>query len=173
MKERNGPPPPPKQGEKVQREGPWRLTLSEKVLLRIVKMAEYLKRAQSTVFSRYGITFPQYNVLRVLEGSDNGQQRLSDVSRILLVAVSNLSGLVRRLEKEGLILRKRDPGDDRVTIVEITQRGRDILKGCDDEKNRDLERILAPMSDGEKRFLVATITKTLGKGPSPKIRRNA
>jgi DNA-binding MarR family transcriptional regulator len=173
MKERNQLHPPSERDKKPYREGPRRLTLSEKVLLRIVKMAEYLKREQATVFKRYGITFPQYNVLRVLDGSENGQEKLSSVSRILLVAVSNLSGLVRRLEKEGLIVRKRDPGDDRVTIVEITQRGKDILKRCDDEKNRDMERILAPMSDGEKRFLVAIITKTLGKGPSPKIRRNA
>jgi DNA-binding MarR family transcriptional regulator len=153
--------PPSKRDEKPYREGPWRLTLSEKVLLRIVKMAEYLKREQSTIFKKYGITFPQYNVLRVLEVSENGQQRLSDVSRILLVAVSNLSGLVRRLEKEGLIVRKRDPKDDRVTIVAITQAGREILKRCDDEKNRNMERFLAPISDEDKRLIVTLINQTL------------
>lgn len=161
MKDRKPLRPSSKERERANSAGRGRLTLSEKVLLGFVRMAEYLKREQAAVFKKYGLTFPQYNVLRVLESSDHGQNTLSNVSRIMLVAVSNLSGLVRRLEKQGFIVRKRDPNDERVTIVEITPEGRRTLGRSDKEKDRDLEGILAHMSDDDKRFILTKIKETL------------
>jgi DNA-binding MarR family transcriptional regulator len=136
-------------------------TLSEKILLGFVRLAEYLKREQAAVFKRYGVTFPQYNVLRVLDSSDEGRNTLSNVSRTMLVGASNLSGLVKRLERKGFIVRKGHPNDERVTIVEITKKGRQTLKSLDKDKDKDLERILAPMSEEERLFILTKIKQTL------------
>lgn len=144
-------------------------TLSEKILLGFVRLAEYLKREQAAVFKRYGLTFTQYNMLRVLDSSEQGRNALSNVSRTMLVGASNLSGLVKRLEKKGFIVRKRHPNDERVTIVEITQKGRQTLRSLDKDKDKDLERILAPISEEDRWFILKKIKQTL-KGAS---RRNS
>jgi DNA-binding MarR family transcriptional regulator len=136
-------------------------TLSEKILLGFVRLAEYLKREQAAVFKKYGLTFPQYNVLRVLDSSEQGRDTLSNVSRTMLVGASNLSGLVKRLEKKGFILKKGHPNDERVTIVEITPKGRQTLKNSDKDKEEDLERILAPMSEEDKLFILKRIKQTI------------
>jgi DNA-binding MarR family transcriptional regulator len=136
-------------------------TLSEKTLLGFVRLAEYLKREQAAVFKKYGLTFAQYNVLRVLQSSEQGRNTLSNVSRKMLVGASNLSGLVKRLEKRGFIVRKGHPNDERVTIVEITQKGRQTLKNADKDKDEDLERIMAPMSKEDKLFILKKIRQTL------------
>jgi len=136
-------------------------TLSEKILLGLVRLAEYLKREQAAVFKKYGLTFTQYNMLRVLDSSEQGQKALSKVSRKMLVGASNLSGLVKRLENKGFIVRKGHPNDERVTIVEITKKGRQTLKRLDKEKDKDLERILAPMSEEDKLFILTKIKQTL------------
>jgi DNA-binding MarR family transcriptional regulator len=150
-------------GGSLNKDGLGRLTLNERILLGFVRMGEYLKREQAAVFREYGLTFPQYNVLRVLDSSADGRDSLSNVSRIMLVAVSNLSGLVRRLEKQGAIGRKRDPKDERVTIVEITGEGRQILKHCKEAKDRNLEKILVHMYDRDKKFILTKIKMTLDK----------
>ncbi len=136
-------------------------TLSEKVLLGLVRLAEYLKREQAAVFKKYGLTFTQYNMLRVLNSSQQGRNTLSNVSRTMLVAASNLSGLVKRLEKNDFIIRKADPHDERVTIVEITEKGRRTLKELDEAKDKDLERIMAPMSEEDRLFILKKIKQTL------------
>ena len=46
------------------------LTFDERVMMSIVRAAENFKRTHSAVFKRYGLSFPQYNILRVLESSE-------------------------------------------------------------------------------------------------------
>jgi len=99
------------------------LNTNEKVLMGIVRAAEIFKRTHSSIFRNYGLSFPQYNVLRVLDASRNGMNRISEVSRIMLVPGANMTGIAKRLEREGFLIRKADPNDDRVTILE-RQRGK-------------------------------------------------
>ena len=54
------------------------LSTDEKVLMAIVRAAEVFKRNHSTVFRNYGLSFPQYNVLRVLEASKNSQNKIPE-----------------------------------------------------------------------------------------------
>ena len=96
------------------------LSTDEKVLMGIVRLAEKFKRVHSAVFRNYGLSFPQYNVLRALEASKGGQNKIGDVSRIMLVPVANITGIAKRLEKDGFIIKKSDPADDRVTILKKT-----------------------------------------------------
>ena len=82
------------------------LSDDEKVLMAIVRTAEIFKRNHSTVFRNYGLSFSQYNVLRVLDASTNGQNRMSEISRIMLVAGANITGIAKRLASDGFIIKK-------------------------------------------------------------------
>lgn len=116
--------------------------MDEKVLMTVVRAAELFKRAHGGIFRNYGLSFPQYNILRVLDASQNGQNRISEVGRIMLVPGANMTGLAKRLEKNGFIIRKSDPEDERVTILEITPKGTRTLKNIKEEKDEWLELVL-------------------------------
>ncbi|MGD2097846.1 MAG: MarR family transcriptional regulator [Desulfobacterales bacterium] len=137
------------------------LSINEKVLMGIVRLAERFKRVHSAVFRNYGLSFPQYNVLRVLEASKDGQNKIGDVSKIMLVPVANLTGIAKRLMKEGFIIKKSDPADDRVTILEITDKGKKNLKYIENEKDEWLERMLKNVSEVEKRELLDRVKRIL------------
>ena len=126
------------------------LSTNEKVLMAMVRAAETFKRTHSAIFRNYGLSFPQYNVLRVLDASRNGMNKISEVSRIMLVPGANMTGIGKRLERNGFLIRKSDPNDERVTIFEITPKGRKTLKNIEQEKDRSIETILGGFSQNDK-----------------------
>ncbi len=142
------------------------LSIDEKVLMAIVRAAEFFKRSHSSVFKNFGLSFPQYNVLRVLEASKNGQNKISDVSRIMLVPGANITGIAKRLAKDGFIVKKSDPRDDRVTILEITPKGKKALKNIERQKDLRLKLMLKNLSIKQKRDLLDKVRRILKNGMS-------
>jgi len=140
------------------------LSINEKVLMGIVRAAEIFKRNHSAVFRNYGLSFPQYNVLRVLEASKNSQNKMSDISRIMLVPDANITGIAKRLEKEGFIIKKSDPADERVTILEITPKGKRTLKNIENKKDEWLELMLKNLSEIQKLDLLDKVKRILKNG---------
>jgi DNA-binding MarR family transcriptional regulator len=130
------------------------LSVNEKVLIAIVRAAENFKRTHATIFRRYGLSFPQYNVLRVLDASLGGKNKISDISRIMLVPGANMTGIAKRLERDGFLTRKSDPSDERVTILRITPKGKRTLKNIEAEKERSIETILRGFSQKDKKHLL-------------------
>jgi len=140
------------------------LSTDEKVLMAIVRAAEIFKRNHTGIFRNFGLSFPQYNVLRVLEASENGRNKISDVSRIMLVPGANITGIAKRLEKDGFILKKSDPADERVTILEITPKGKRTLRNIRKEKDESLKLMLKNLSDNQKFDLLDKIKRILKNG---------
>ena len=137
------------------------LTFDEKLMISIVGAAENFKRAHSALFKKYGLSFPQYNILRVLEASDRGQNTISGVGKIMLVPGANMTGLARRLENKGFVLRKADPDDKRYAILEITKMGRESLKRIEAEKNKSYEIILMNLGPADKKDVLDKIRKMI------------
>jgi DNA-binding MarR family transcriptional regulator len=142
------------------------LSTDEKVLMAIVRAAEFFKRSHSSVFKNFGLSFPQYNVLRVLEASKNGQNKISDVSRIMLVQGANITGIAKRLAKDGFIVKKSDPRDDRVTILEITPKGKKALQKIARQKDHRLKLMLENLSTKQKLDLLGKVKRILKNGMS-------
>ena len=140
------------------------LSTNEKVLMGIVRVAEIFKRNHSAVFRNYGLSFPQYNILRVLEASDKGCNKMSNVSRIMLVPGANITGIAKRLEKDGFIIKKSDSGDERVTLLEIPPKGKRTLKNIEKEKDEWLEIMLHNLTDNQKHDLLDKIKRILKNG---------
>ena len=130
------------------------LSLDEKVLMGVVRAAESFKRIFSAIFKKYDLSFPQYNILRVLDASTNGQSRITEVSRIMIVPGANMTGLAKRLEKSGFILRKTDSKDERVTLLEITPTGKETLKKIEKKRDQGLKKMLTGFAEGEKKVLI-------------------
>ena len=66
-------------------------------------------------------------VLATLER--DGPKRVSELAQVARVAQPTMTGLLRRLVEEGTVVRGADPHDQRVVTIELTQAGRDTLRG--------------------------------------------
>jgi DNA-binding MarR family transcriptional regulator len=137
------------------------LSGDEKVLMAIVRAAETFKRVVSTLFRKYNLSFPQYNILRVLDASTDGQSRITEVSRIMLVSSANMTGLAKRLEKSGFLARKSEPRDERVTLLEITPKGKSTLADIELKRDALLEKMLKGFMEKEKKEMMILVRRIL------------
>ena len=140
------------------------LNIDEKMLMAVVRVSEQFKKDSSAIFSNYGLTFAQYNVLRVLDASENGENTITNVSRIMLVSGANMTGIAKRLEKNEFIIRKSDPEDERITLLEITPKGRLSLKNICEEKDENLRKYMNSFSADEKEEMLSRLKQILGRG---------
>ncbi len=72
---------------------------------------------------RFDVTLPRFDLMAQLDKVPDGMT-LSDVSKRMMVSNGNVTGLVERLTKEGLIRREGVDGDRRVGVVTLTRAGR-------------------------------------------------
>lgn len=137
------------------------MSIDERVMMAIVRVAEGFKKNSSAVVKKWGLTFSQYNLLRVLDASENGQNTMRNVNRIMLVSSANMTGIAKRLEKNGFIIRTSDPSDDRLKRLQITPAGIQVLKDISNRKERSLRRYLMKYSDKQKSALMETLREIL------------
>jgi DNA-binding MarR family transcriptional regulator len=71
-----------------------------------------------------GVSAPQYGVMRMLACRPATIKELSDTLRL---APSTLVPVIDRLESEGLVVRRKDPGDRRRTPLDLTEAARAML----------------------------------------------
>ncbi len=71
----------------------------------------------------HATTLPRFDVLAALARGDRAM-RMSDLSGELRVSNGNVTGIVDRLEAEGLVARLAAEGDRRATLVRLTAKGR-------------------------------------------------
>lgn len=71
---------------------------------------------------QYGISLARFDLMAVLHRHRDGLT-MSEVGRFLRVSGGNVTGLVDRLEREGLVARKQHPTDRRSIMVGLSERG--------------------------------------------------
>ena len=140
------------------------LNIDEKVLMAVVRISEQFKKDSSAILAGDGLTFSQYNVLRVLDASENGENTITKVSRIMLVSGANMTGIAKRLEKNEFIIRKSDPKDERITLLEITPKGRQSLRNICGERDENLKKYLNSFSANEKEAMLSRLKQILKSG---------
>lgn len=140
-------------------------TLNEKVVIALIRSAETFKKESSPILRKHGLSFAQWDVLRVLEFSQEGKTTLTDISKRRLVSGANMTGVAKRLEKQGLIIRKNKPSDDRVKLIEITQKGWQVLKDISKRKVKHRELFLRHFSKDDKRCLASYLKALTNSNP--------
>ncbi len=93
----------------------------------VLGAADTFLRESQHFFRPFGLTAAQYNVLNVL-GSRSAGLSQRQLSEVLVVDRSNVTGLLDRMEKNGWVLRSDDPTDRRVYRVTLTTGGRSLWR---------------------------------------------
>jgi DNA-binding MarR family transcriptional regulator len=96
-------------------------------------------------------TMPRFDLLANLERDDG--QTLAALSRRMLVTAGNLTGLVDRAERDGVVERRPDPSDKRLSRVFLTGKGRELVQGLIPTHASHVSELLASLDAGERREL--------------------
>lgn len=118
------------------------------LVLRLFTTTRALEKAAARVFKPLGLTSAQFNVLNLLAASPGGM-RASDLASALIVDPSNVTGLLRRMMKEGLLKELENAGDRRQYIVGLSAKGRSVWRRASPQYERCLATLVAPFSKAE------------------------
>ncbi len=77
-----------------------------------------------------GLTYTQYIVFLVLWEKES--VNVGQLGEILCLDAGTLTPLLKRLDKEGFVTRKRSEEDERVTVISITDKGNELKEKCKD-----------------------------------------
>ena len=106
---------------------------------------------------KVGITPPQFYVLATIGYA--GGLPFGEIGAKMMVTVSNLTGIVDRLEEKKLVLRKRDENDRRVVHVVLTDRGAKLYKSTIPLFEKCVSEVFAPLDSAQQKELSALLRK--------------
>ena len=136
---------------------------NESVIKEIVGSIRKLVRAvylDSQKMSRqFGLTGQQSLVLRLL--LNGGSMSSADLSRLMYVTPSNITGIIDRLEKKGLVARTRKEGDRRVALINLTDAGYKLGEDLPDPIENRLINELIDLDNKHVQFISMAMNQIL------------
>jgi len=100
--------------------------LDNQFCFRLYTASRLLTQAYHPLLSHHGLTYPQYLVLLVLWEKD--AQPVNDIAKRLYLETNTVTPLLQRMEKEGILTRRKGEQDARQMIVSLTRKGKDLQK---------------------------------------------
>jgi DNA-binding MarR family transcriptional regulator len=105
----------------------------QKAYINLLFTAGWLQQRQAAAFKPYGLTLPQFNILRILRGQHPLPATVALLIDRMLDKTSNASRIVDKLEEKQLVTRKVCPANRRAVDIRITEAGLALLHRIDEE----------------------------------------
>ncbi|AIQ27322.1 MULTISPECIES: MarR family winged helix-turn-helix transcriptional regulator [Paenibacillus] len=124
----------------------------------IFELLQALHKGISPKFERCaGITPTRFRLLQELF-------RVSEISQISLQKTLDIDAAavtrhLRGLEDSGMIARRNNPADNRVTLVSLTDHGREHINSYREEKTRFISELLTGFNEQERTVLAEMLTR--------------
>jgi len=107
------------------------LPLEDRAFIGLQKTADALSLQAEQLLKGHGLTGAQYNVLRILRGTEPNGLACSDIAERMISHDPDMTRLLDRMEKRSFITRQRQKDDRRVVKTRITSAGLDLLRRLD------------------------------------------
>ncbi len=114
-------------------------SVEERTFLALLRAADALGQQAEQLMRTAELTGTQYNVLRILRGAGPEGLACRGIGDRMITHDPDITRLLDRMEKRGLITRERQKDDRRVVKARITARGLELLKPLD-QPIRDLHK---------------------------------
>ena len=106
------------------------------------------QRARSRLHDGFDVTLPRFDVMAALYDAPEGLS-MGQVSRRLMVSNGNVTGIVERLDREGLVRRRTNPDDRRSPLVRLTASGRTAFEEMAEAHEGWISSMLSGLSEEE------------------------
>jgi DNA-binding MarR family transcriptional regulator len=129
-------------------------------VLNIYHTAAQIRKAATVFLQKYDLTDVQFNVMMLLhyQGEAEGLTQV-ELSRMMLVNRANVTALVDRMEKNGLVARNADPHDRRSHVIRMTKRGLALLEKVDPAYMQMVKETVSPLSLKEVDQMIGMLEK--------------
>jgi DNA-binding MarR family transcriptional regulator len=124
----------------------------QKAIINLVYTSNWVTEHIKTVLDDQDITLQQFNILRILRGSDPQPLSTLTIRERMLDKMSDTSRIVDRLVIKGLAVKKVCSTDKRLVDVNITEAGKNMLQAIDN-KQAAMTSITKNLSDTELKQL--------------------
>jgi DNA-binding MarR family transcriptional regulator len=118
--------------------------IQHKAMVNIRFTSNFISNIQNSFLNTYGLTEPQFNILRILRGA-KGELNINTIKERMIEKSPNLTRLMDKLDAKKFIIRSNSADDRRVVFAEITEIGLEILAVLDEAIN-EKKNILLPHS---------------------------
>ncbi len=105
------------------------------------------------------LTPPQFYVLATIGYA--GGLPFGEIGEKMMVTVSNLTGIVDRLEEKGLVVRERDAHDRRVIRVRLTEKGSKLYKNTIPLFEKSISQFFSPLDKSQQKELSSLLRKLI------------
>jgi DNA-binding MarR family transcriptional regulator len=129
-------------------------TLADEAVVSLMVAADHFDQAIAPIWERHGITGDQYNVLRILRGVYPDGHPRNEVARRMIHRAPDVTRMLDRLVRQGLVARVRNPEDRRESIATITKAGLAALERIDPDVHATQTAVTASLSEGHLKQLV-------------------
>lgn len=123
-----------------------------KIAKTLKKILDKIKKKMVEHFNDRNITGPQIMVMGILSNKDN--MKISELSSTIGLSNSTVSGIIDRLEKQGLVERARSVKDRRVVYVSLTPLAKNMAHKRFEKLEKNLEDILKSASTDEVEIII-------------------
>ncbi len=125
--------------------------------LAVQRAYSVVNRNVSKKLGKWGLSVPKYGV--ILQLYDHETLALSELSKLIFCGNSNLTALVDRMERDGLVQRVNHESDRRVKEIRLTEKGRELAPKVIAEYRPFLHQMMSCLSPEEHRVLIDLLTR--------------
>jgi DNA-binding MarR family transcriptional regulator len=140
----------------IQQEKPF-ASLEDEALVSLQRTADRLHWRLSEMLKPYGVSPTQYNALRILRGAKDAGRSCSEIAERMINRDPDITRLVDRLERRGLVKRSREGRDRRVIITRITAAGMELLDRLDGPVGEFNRKMLKHLGEPQLRSLITLL----------------
>jgi len=125
-------------------------SVEEEALLALMRTADQVGQRNAEILKPFGLSPTQYNALRILRGGGEKGLPCSEIAVRMINHDPDITRLLDRLAKRGLVERSREEKDRRVVTARITKDGLELLSSMDRTVRDAPKQLLTGI--GEKRL---------------------
>lgn len=134
----------------------------QKLAFNIIHSSRWLENFLKKRFSEYDLTMQQYNILRILRGSQPNPLSTLQIRERMIDKMSDTSRIVDRLILKKLVTKKTSKTDSRLVEVRITEKGLELLTQLDDTDDQ-LASYLSNLTEEEAALVSNLLDKMHSK----------
>ena len=116
-----------------------------------------LRRENNKLILKHNLTLGQFAVMEALYSK--GRLSTGEVMEKILSTSGNIPVIVKNLEKDGFITRNQDESDKRRFILDLTDKGKDLMDEIVPENLKFMDELISLWDDEDKKELIILMNK--------------
>lgn len=133
--------------------------LAIRTIIELTRTYDTLEDIMGRHFARFGLSQPKFNAMMQMRQAGDRGLALSELGERMLVTRANITGLIDRMERDGLVVREADPKDRRVYRAKLTNKASNLLDDILPIHADFTRRLMSVLDVSEKNQLIELLQK--------------